>query len=355
MTEHFDLNLFEKETLQAVSDCFNSSDLQLLHNKVLGKKSYLSQRIKNIKNLSDEQKRELGQNINKAKSTLEQAFKQRLIALQRQEVRQRFTAEHLDVTLPISEPLDKLGRLHPLTKVWQEFVDISNSLGFATAEGPDIETDELNFTALNFKTHHPARDSHDTFYLPSPGGAKKKLLRSHTSPVQMRIMREQSPPIRVVCPGRVYRSDYDQTHTPMFHQLEGLVVDKGCTIGHLRWVVETFLRMFFDEPKLRIRFRPSFFPFTEPSMEIDVACYVKDNQLIIDKQDGDNWMEILGCGMVHRNVLHNAGIDSSLYQGFAWGLGLDRLTMLKYGIPDLRTMFEGGIRWTRHYGFHTLD
>jgi phenylalanyl-tRNA synthetase alpha chain len=226
-------------------------------------------------------------------------------------------------------------------------------MGFAVAEGPDIETDDNNFTKLNFPADHPARDMQDTFFFhPKPDGSRL-LLRTHTSPVQVRTMLSQKPPIHIICPGRTYRSDSDQTHTPMFHQVEGLVVDRGSHLGHLKWILQEFCKAFFEVDQVKMRFRPSFFPFTEPSLEVDIQCRRDKGEIRFG--EGDDWMEILGCGMVHPNVLRNCGIDPDEFQGFAWGMGIDRIAMLKYGMPDLRAFFEADVRWLSHYGFRPLD
>ena len=235
------------------------------------------------------------------------------------------------------------GRIHPISQVIDELTAIFADMGFAVAEGPDIETDDLNFTKLNFPEGHPAREMHDTFYFnPKPDGSRM-LLRTHTSPVQIRTMLAQKPPIRVIIPGRTYRSDSDQTHTPMFHQVEGLVIDKGSHLGHLKWILEEFCKAFFEVDHVKMRFRPSFFPFTEPSLEVDIQCRRDKGEIRFG--EGEDWLEILGCGMVHPNVLRNCGLDPDEYQGFAWGMGIDRIAMLKYGMPDLRAFFEADVRW----------
>ncbi len=234
-----------------------------------------------------------------------------------------------------------------------ELTAIFADMGFAIAEGPDIETDDYNFTKLNFPEGHPAREMHDTFYFnPKPDGSRL-LLRTHPSPVQIRTMLAKKPPIRVIIPGRTYRSDSDQTHTPMFHQVEGLVIDKSAHLGHLKWILQEFCKAFFEVDQVKMRFRPSFFPFTEPSLEVDIQCRRDKGEIRFG--EGDDWLEILGCGMVHPNVLRNCGLDPDEYQGFAWGMGIDRIAMLKYGMPDLRAFFEADMRWLAHYGFRPLD
>ena len=247
----------------------------------------------------------------------------------------------------------EIGRVHPITQVIDELTAIFADMGFAVAEGPDIETDDYNFTKLNFPEDHPAREMHDTFFFnPKPDGSRL-LLRTHTSPVQVRTMLTQKPPIRVIIPGRTYRCDSDQTHTPMFHQVEGLVIDKRSHLGHLKWILEEFCKAFFEVDRVGMRFRPSFFPFTEPSLEVDIQCRRDKGEIRFG--EGDDWMEILGCGMVHPNVLRNCGLDPDEYQGFAWGMGIDRIAMLKYGMSDLRAFFEADVRWLSHYGFRPLD
>jgi phenylalanyl-tRNA synthetase alpha chain len=253
----------------------------------------------------------------------------------------------------VRETPAETGRIHPISQVVDELTAIFADMGFAIAEGPDIETDDLNFGKLNFQDDHPARDMHDTFFFnPKPDGSRM-LLRTHTSPVQIRTMMAQKPPIRVIIPGRTYRMDSDQTHTPMFHQVEGLVIDKKSHLGHLKWILEEFCKAFFEVDNVKMRFRPSFFPFTEPSLEVDIQCRRDKGEIRFG--EGNDWLEILGCGMVHPNVLRNCGLDPDEYQGFAWGMGIDRIAMLKYGMADLRQFFEADVRWLSHYGFRPLD
>jgi phenylalanyl-tRNA synthetase alpha chain len=269
-------------------------------------------------------------------------------ALERQLV-----AEALDVTLPMRQAGIDSGRIHPISQVMDELVAIFADMGFSIAEGPDIESDDYNFTRLNFPPDHPAREMHDTFFFAPDEKGGRKLLRTYTSPVQVRTMLAQKPPIRVICPGRTYRCDADQTHTPMFHQVEGLVIDRSANMGQLKWVLEEFCKAFFEVPEVAMRFRPSFFPFTSPSMEVDIQCRRSGGEIRFG--EGEDWLEILGCGMVHANVLRNCGIAPEEFQGFAWGMGIDRIAMLKYGLPDLRDFFEGDLRWLGHYGFRPLD
>ncbi len=265
----------------------------------------------------------------------------------------RLTAERIDVTLPIREGAELRGRIHPISQVIDEITTIFADMGFSVAEGPDVESDDLNFTKLNFPEGHPAREMHDTFFFHPGKDGKRKLLRTHTSPVQVRTMLADKPPIRVICPGRTYRNDWDQTHLPMFHQVEGLVIDKGSHLGHLKWILQEFCKSFFEVPDVKMRFRPSFFPFTEPSVEVDIQCDRSGREVKFGQ--GSDWMEILGCGMVHPNVLRNCGLDPEVYQGFAWGMGIERIAMLKYGMDDLRPFVEADVRWLQHYGFRPLD
>ena len=265
----------------------------------------------------------------------------------------RLASEAVDITLPARMDALSEGKIHPVTQVIDEITAIFSGMGFGVADGPDIETDYYNFAALNFPEGHPAREMHDTFFLKEKEDGERLVLRTHTSPVQIRTMEKTEPPIRVIIPGRTYRQDSDQTHTPMFHQVEGLVVGEDIHMGHLKWTLEEFCKAFFEVPSVKLRFRPSFFPFTEPSMEVDVGCTFGDGEVKIG--EGDEWMEILGSGMVHPNVLKYGGIDSDTYSGFAFGVGIDRLAMLKYGAPDLRAFFDADARWIKHYGFRPID
>ena len=284
---------------------------------------------------------------------MSEAIAGRRDTLKRAAIAERLAADKVDVTLPLREsPLER-GRIHPVSQVIDEITAIFADMGFSIAEGPDIETDFYNFTALNFPADHPARDMHDTFFFPPKPDGERKLLRTHTSPVQIRTMESVKPPIRVITPGRTYRCDSDQTHTPMFHQVEGLVIDKASHLGHLKWILEEFCKAFFEVQSVKMRFRPSFFPFTEPSLEVDIQCDRRGGEIRFG--EGNDWLEILGCGMVHPNVLRNCKLDPNEYQGFAWGMGIDRIAMLKYGMPDLRPFFEADVRWLEHYGFRPLD
>jgi phenylalanyl-tRNA synthetase alpha chain len=287
------------------------------------------------------------------KDEVSAALAARKSALAAEALERRLASERVDVTLPVLESPAEAGRIHPISQVIDEITAIFADMGFAVAEGPDIETDDYNFTKLNFPVGHPAREMHDTFFFEADAKGERILLRTHTSPVQVRTMLAQKPPIRVICPGRTYRCDSDQTHTPMFHQVEGLVIDRTANLGQQKWVLEEFCKAFFEVPNVKMRFRPSFFPFTEPSMEVDIQCRRSGGEIRFG--EGEDWLEILGCGMVHPNVLRNCGIDPDEFQGYAWGMGIDRIAMLKYGMPDLRPFFEADLRWLKHYGFRPLD
>jgi phenylalanyl-tRNA synthetase alpha chain len=348
-----DLRALETELLAAVAHTADEPALEAVRVAALGRSGSISALLKTLRTMSPEARKEQGPRINGLNDRVTAAIAERRDALKELALDQRLNTETLDVTLPVREPPAEAGRVHPISQVVDELTAIFADMGFAVAEGPDIETDDYNFTKLNFAEGHPARDMHDTFYFnPKPDGSRL-LLRTHTSPVQIRTMLAQKPPIRVIIPGRTYRSDSDQTHTPMFHQVEGLVIDKSSHLGQLKWILQEFCKAFFEVDQVKMRFRPSFFPFTEPSLEVDIQCRREKGEIRFG--DGDDWMEILGCGMVQPNVLRNCGLDPDEYQGFAWGLGIDRVAMLKYGMPDLRAFFEADVRWLSHYGFRPLD
>jgi phenylalanyl-tRNA synthetase alpha chain len=348
-----DIAQLEQEILGAVAAAGDEAALEAVRIAALGKSGSVSALLKTLGALSPDERKLQGPVINGLKERVTAAIAVRREALKDATLNARLNTETVDVTLPTREPPTEIGRVHPISQVIDELTAIFADMGFAVAEGPDIETDDLNFTKLNIPEGHPAREMHDTFFFnPKPDGSRL-LLRTHTSPVQIRTMLAQKPPIRVICPGRTYRVDSDQTHTPMFHQVEGLVIDKTSHLGHLKWILEEFLKAFFEVDQVKMRFRPSFFPFTEPSLEADIQCRFDKNEVRIG--EGDQWLEILGCGMVHPNVLRNCGLDPAEYQGFAWGLGIDRIAMLKYGMPDLRPFFEADVRWLSHYGFRPLD
>lgn len=321
----------------------------------LGKKGRITDLMKSLGQMDPESRKSFGAAVNALKDEVSALIERQEAALRKQAMAEKLAAETLDVTLPV-RPSAK-GTIHPISQTMDELISIFGAMGFELAEGPDIEDDWHNFTALNFPPGHPAREMHDTFYLPDDpeqtGEAAKKLLRTHTSTVQIRHMMGRKPPFKMICMGRVYRSDYDMTHTPVFHQIEGLVIDKDINMGHLKGCLMDFLRAYFEVADLPVRMRPSFFPFTEPSTEVDIGCSRLNGELKIGA--GDRWLEILGAGMVHPNVLRNCGVDPEEYQGFAFGMGIERIAMLKYGIPDLRTFFESDVRWLGHYGFDPLD
>jgi phenylalanyl-tRNA synthetase alpha chain len=348
-----DLRTLETELLAAVAAAPDEAALEAVRVSALGRKGSISELLKTLGTMTPDERKAQGPLINGLKDRVGTALAERKEALKNAALDQRLNTETVDVTLPVREAPAEVGRVHPLSQVVDELTTIFADMGFAVAEGPDIETDDNNFTLLNFPPSHPAREMHDTFFLnPKPDGSRL-LLRTHTSPVQVHTMQTQKPPIRVIIPGRCYRCDSDQTHTPMFHQVEGLVIDKGSHLGHLKWILEEFLKAFFEIDQVKMRFRPSFFPFTEPSLEVDIQCRKTRDEVRFG--EGDDWMEILGCGMVHPNVLRNCGLDPDEYQGFAWGMGIDRIAMLKYGMPDLRQFFEADVRWLSHYGFRPLD
>lgn len=348
-----DLEAQKSELTAAITAAEDSQALEAIRVGALGKKGSISALLATLGKMTPEERKTAGPAINGLKNEIAVAIEARASELEAKALEARLAAERVDVTLPLRTAPTAAGRIHPVSQVIDEITAIFSDMGFSIAEGPDIETDYFNFTALNFPEGHPAREMHDTFFMQPDAEGNRKVLRTHTSPVQIRTMQNQEPPIRVVIPGRTYRHDSDQTHTPMFHQVEGLVIDKSSHIGQLRWVLEEFLKAFFEVENVKTRFRPSFFPFTEPSMEVDVQCDRSGNEVKIG--EGSDWMEILGCGMVHRNVLTNCGLDPDVYQGFAWGIGIDRLAMLKYGMPDLRAFFDADQRWLDHYGFRPLD
>lgn len=342
---------------QILGDISNAQDVKTLEEvrvSVLGKKGRITEMMKNLGSLSLEEKKEMGKGLNILKSEVEQALETQKEKLEKAELNARLAKEKVDVTLPIRPEMQ--GRIHPVSKIYEEVVAIFGEMGFEVAEGPDIEDQFHNFNALNTPANHPARQMQDTFYIPNPESDNfddSYVVRTQTSSVQIRTMEKQQPPIRIIAPGRTYRSDYDATHTPMFHQVEGLVIDKNITMAHLKGCLYDFVKAFFELDELPVRYRPSYFPFTEPSAEMDIGCKKTKTELKIGA--GTDWLEILGCGMVHPNVLRAGGIDPDEYQGFAFGIGMDRLAMLKYGIPDLRTFFESDVRWLKHYGFLPLD
>ena len=348
-----DLDALERDLTARIGEASDESALESVRVSALGKKGAVSDLLKTLGSITPEERKERGPLINGLRDRVQAAIAARREALQEAALEARLASERIDVTLPLREAPELRGRIHPISQVIDEITAIFADMGFSVAEGPDIETDELNFTALNFPEGHPAREMHDTFFLAPDRLGKRKVLRTHTSPVQIRTMKAQEPPIRVIIPGRTYRHDSDQTHTPMFHQVEGLVIDRSANFANLKWVLEAFAKAFFEVESVGMRFRPSFFPFTEPSAEVDIQCSRKGGEVRFG--EGSDWMEVLGCGMVHPNVLRNCGLDPDQVQGFAFGMGIDRLAMLKYGMPDLRPFFEADVRWIEHYGFRPLD
>ncbi len=362
-----DLDTLRDHMLTAIDAATGLDALEAVRVEALGKQGNVTQLLKTLGKMTPEERQTQGPRINGLREAVAGAIATRKAALERAALDARLAGETLDMTLPADAAAT--GTVHPVSQVMDELAEIFADLGFAVATGPEIETDWHNFTALNIPETHPARAMHDTFYLQQGIDAKAagmaderttfSLLRTHTSPVQIRTMLNQPPPIRIIAPGRTYRSDSDATHTPMFHQVEGLVIDKGITLGHLKWTLETFLKAFFERDDIVLRLRPSYFPFTEPSAEVDVGYTIEKGKRVIGghpgSKGGGGWMEVLGSGMVHPKVIESCGLDPNEWQGFAFGCGIDRLAMLKYGMDDLRPFFDGDIRWLKHYGFSTLD
>lgn len=348
-----DISALQSSVLAEIAAAGDETALEAVRVAALGKKGAISALLATLGKMAPDERKTAGAAINAAKDEVNAALAARKAILKTAALDARLKSETLDVTLPVQPSALETGRIHPITQVTDELTAIFADLGFAVAEGPDIETDDFNFTKLNFPAGHPAREMHDTFFFNPDANGERKVLRTHTSPVQIRTMLKEKPPIRVICPGRTYRNDWDQTHLPMFHQVEGLVIDKTANLGQLKWVLAEFCKAFFEIPTVKMRFRPSFFPFTEPSMEVDIQCDRSGREIKFGQ--GNDWMEILGCGMVHPNVLRNCGLDPDEYQGYAWGMGIERIAMLKYGMDDLRPFVEADVRWLQHYGFRPLD
>ncbi len=354
-----DLDTLKTELTAQVDAAPDAAALEAIRVAALGKSGQISELLKSLGKMSPDERREKGPAINGLRDAVAARIAERKAEMEAAELNRRLAAERVDLSLPA--PPRRKGSVHPTMQVMDEMVSIFAEMGFSVAEGPDIETDFNNFTALNFPPKHPAREMHDTFFMAPDANGERKVLRTHTSPVQVRVMRQlnekvpawvasgQEPPIRVVVPGRTYRCDSDATHTPMFHQMEGLVIDRAIHMGHLRWTLDTFISRFFETEGVVSRFRPHHFPFTEPSAEMDVQCDRSGGDIKIGT--GTDWLEVVGCGMVHPNVLRHCGLDPDVWQGFAFGFGVDRLGMLKYGMPDLRDMFASDVRWLEHYGF----
>ena len=348
-----DIATLQTDLMGAIDSADTLDSLEAVRIAALGKQGSVSALLKTMGSMSPEERQTQGPIINGLRESITSALAGKKADLETADLNRRLASERVDMTLPAPET--PRGTIHPVSQVMDELAEIFADMGFAVAEGPEIEDDWHNFTALNIPETHPARAMHDTFYFPDEmaSDGQKMVLRTHTSPVQIRTMTAQEPPIRIIAPGRVYRSDSDATHTPMFHQIEGLVIDKGIHLGHLKWTLETFLKAYFEREDVVLRLRPSYFPFTEPSVEVDVGYSVVNGKRVIGGAEG--WMEVLGSGMVHRKVIEACGLDPDVWQGFAFGTGVDRLAMLKYGMDDLRAFFDGDNRWLQHYGFDALD
>jgi phenylalanyl-tRNA synthetase alpha chain len=347
-----DLDRMKEDWLGRIAAAADLPALEAARVAALGKQGVVTGLLKTLGAMSAEERQSEGPRIHGLREAVSEALAARKGALEDAELEQRLATERLDMTLPVDGGVQ--GSVHPVSQVMDELAEIFADLGFSVATGPEIEDDWHNFTALNIPETHPARAMHDTFYFDrTDANGHPMLLRTHTSPVQIRTMQNEAPPIYVIAPGRTYRSDSDATHTPMFHQIEGLVIDRGITLGHLKWTLETFLKAFFERDDIVLRLRPSYFPFTEPSAEVDVGFHIEKGRRVLG--GSDHWMELLGSGMVHPRVIANCGLDPDVWQGFAFGCGIDRLAMLKYGMDDLRAFFDGDLRWLRHYGFRALD
>ncbi|HUP67377.1 MAG TPA: phenylalanine--tRNA ligase subunit alpha [Sphingomicrobium sp.] len=342
----------DPDILNEIASAPDLASVEALRVRMLGKSGEITAKLKSLGSMDADTRTAEAPKIHALREAVTDAIANRRTALESAELERKLATETLDLSLPAPEMPQ--GTVHPVSQVMDELAEIFADLGFAVAEGPEIETQWYNFTALNMPENHPARAMQDTFYLePRDGESEPRVLRTHTSPVQVRSAEAHGAPIRVIAPGRVYRSDSDATHTPMFHQVEGLVIDKAITLGHLKWTLETFLKAFFERDDVVLRMRPSYFPFTEPSAEVDVGWSMEKGRRVVGGQEG--WMEVLGSGMVHPRVIANFGLDPDEWQGFAFGCGIDRLAMLKYGMDDLRAFFDGDIRWLKHYGFRALD
>ena len=345
------INTLQSELESMIANAEDMDALEQIRISALGKKGQITTLMKDLGKLDPEKRKAAGKELNILKQIVSNLLDIRKNNLENIDLESRLAGEKIDVTLPIRP--EEMGTIHPISQTTDELISIFGEMGFVVAEGPSIEEDWYNFTALNIPIDHPARQEHDTFYINAKKEGQRMVLRTHTSPVQIRTMQSQKPPIRIIVPGRTYRCDHDATHSPMFHQLEGLVIDQTTHMGHLKGCLIEMCKTFFAMDELPVRFRPSYFPFTEPSAEVDIGCSFKGGTLKIG--EGEDWLEVLGSGMVNPNVLENCGIDSNKYQGFAFGMGIERMAMLKYGIPDLRTFYESDLRWLKHYGFQPLD
>ena len=343
-----DIKKIKEEFLLKLKDNLDLSEINQIKSNLFGKNGLISSQFKKIGSINESERKKFASELNVIKDELQNLIDFKINEIQNSEINKKLEKEKIDVTLP--ERNFTRGKIHPVSQTIDEISSIFSEIGFSIEEGPDVENEYNNFTALNTPDNHPARDMHDTFYLDEK---KERLLRTHTSPVQIRTMLKDKPPFKIIAPGRTYRSDSDQTHSPMFHQVEGLHIDKKINMGHLKGCLNYFIKEFFEIKKIKMRFRPSHFPFTEPSAEVDIGYEIKDGKIKIG--EGDQWLEILGCGMVHPNVLKNVKVDPTKFQGYAFGIGIDRLAMLKYGINDLRAFFDCDYRWLNHFGFDPLD
>ena len=343
-----DLKKIRDEFIQKLKSKLDLVELNQIKSDLFGKNGFVSSQFKKIGTIDAPERKKFASDLNVIKDELQDLINLKINEIQKANINEKLEKEKIDVTLP--ERSFVRGKIHPVSQTIDEISSIFSEIGFSVEEGPDVENEYNNFTALNTPDNHPARDMHDTFYLDDK---KERLLRTHTSPVQIRTMLKDKPPFKIIAPGRTYRSDSDQTHSPMFHQVEGLHIDKNINMGHLKGCLNYFIKEFFEVKKIKMRFRPSHFPFTEPSAEVDIGYEIKDGKIIIG--EGDQWLEILGCGMVHPNVLKNVKVDPTKFQGYAFGIGIDRLAMLKYGINDLRAFFDCDYRWLNHFGFDPLD
>jgi phenylalanyl-tRNA synthetase alpha chain len=343
-----DLKKIRDEFISKLKGKLDLSEINQIKSDLFGKNGFISLQFKKIGMIVESKRKQFASDLNITKDELQDLINSKIKEVENVEINKKLEKEKIDITLP--ERSFVRGKIHPVSQTIDEISSIFSEIGFSVEEGPDVENEYNNFTALNTPDHHPARDMHDTFYLDKK---KQKLLRTHTSPVQIRTMLKDKPPFKIIAPGRTYRSDSDQTHAPMFHQVEGLHIDKNINMGHLKGCLNYFIKEFFEVDKIKMRFRPSHFPFTEPSAEVDIGYEIKDGKIIIG--EGDQWLEILGCGMVHPNVLKNVKVDPTKFQGYAFGIGIDRLAMLKYGINDLRAFFDCDYRWLNHFGFDPLD
>ena len=343
-----DLKKIKDELLLKLKSKLNLSEVNQMKSDLFGKNGLVSSQFKKIGTIAETERKKFASELNVIKDELQDLINLKIKEIENEEIREKLQKEKIDITLP-ERPFVR-GKIHPVSQTIDEISSIFSEIGFSVEEGPDVESEYNNFTALNTPENHPARDMHDTFYLDEK---KERLLRTHTSPVQIRTMLKDKPPFKIIAPGRTYRSDSDQTHAPMFHQVEGLHIDKNINMGHLKGCLNYFIKEFFELDKIKMRFRPSHFPFTEPSAEVDIGYEMKDGKIVIG--EGDQWLEILGCGMVHPNVLRNVKVDPIKFQGYAFGMGIDRLAMLKYGINDLRAFFDCDYRWLNHFGFDPLD